>query len=209
MDIQSLATPLAYTGAALGVTVVIPQLVRTIRHPGMPGVSITSWSLTALGGLTWLLYGVRADLPPQIPGNVLIAAGAVAVVLLVPSTWSTPQRAVLMAAFGVSIIGVSTTLSPQLVGYLGFAITTFSGWPQLVDSYANWRAKRDSAVSLTTWSLCVATAVTWLAYAAIASDIPVLLAAVFGFSAAAAIFCMEASARQAALRREERQLVLT
>ena len=71
MELHALALPLAYLGAFLGVAMVLPQLTRTIRHPDLEGVSPASWALTSLACLAWLIYGLRADVLPQVPGNVL------------------------------------------------------------------------------------------------------------------------------------------
>ena len=64
---------------------VVPQIRRTLRHPTLGGVSPVAWSMTALACMTWLTYGIRTAKMQQIPGNVLLVAGAVVVGLLVPS----------------------------------------------------------------------------------------------------------------------------
>ena len=77
VDLHSLALAVGYFGAALGVAMVVPQIVRTLRNPELPGVSAASWGLFALASLSWLLYGVRADEVPQLPGNLLMIIGSV------------------------------------------------------------------------------------------------------------------------------------
>ena len=85
MDLRTFAEGLGYFGSVLGVAMVVPQIVRTYRNRTLPGVSAMSWALTSISCFTWLLYGIRAAEPPQIPGNVLLVSGAVVVVLSVPS----------------------------------------------------------------------------------------------------------------------------
>ncbi len=201
MELHSLALPLAYVGALLSVGMVLPQLTRTIRHPALTGVSPASWALMSLACLTWLIYGVRANVVPQVPGNVLLVAGAVAVVLLVPSAWSRSRRAASLVAAAVTIVLVSMLVSPGVVGYLAFGISLVSAWPQLVDSYGNWRTSNESGLSLTTWSVKIGATVCWLSYSTITTDVPVLVASSIGLSANVAILGLEVSARQASSRR--------
>lgn len=201
MELHSLALPLAYIGSLLSVGMVLPQLTRTIRHPDLVGVSPTSWALTSLACLTWLIYGVRADVLPQIPGNILLVAGAVAVVLLVPSAWSRSRRVVSLVASATTITVLSLVISPTAVGYLAFAISLVSVWPQLFESYGNWRTSIQSGLSLTTWSVKIGATICWLSYSTITSDVPVLIASSIGLVANFAILGLEVSARQASSRR--------
>lgn len=207
MDLHSLALPLAYLGALLSFAMVVPQLVRTIRHPDLPGVSPSSWAITAIACLSWLIYGLRADVLPQVPGNVLLIIGSVALVLLVPSAWSKRRRAVLLGAIGLVIVVASLVIAPVAVGYLAFGIGLFAGWPQLVDSFENWRSGIESGVSLPTWWVKLAATASWLAYSVITMDLPVLIASVLGAATIIAVFMLEASARQAASRSLAPELV--
>ena len=73
MSAHALAVGLGYTGATLGVAMVVPQIVRIVRHPSLTGVSPLSWALSTFACLAWLTYGLRTSATPQIPGNVLLA----------------------------------------------------------------------------------------------------------------------------------------
>jgi len=198
VDLHSFAMPLAYLGAVLSFAMVVPQLARTIRHPTLPGVSPSSWAITAVSCLGWLIYGLRADVLPQVPGNVLLIMGSVALVLLVPSTWSRRRRAGLLAGTSAALVAMSMVIAPVAVGYLAFGIGLLAGWPQLVDSYSNWRSGIESGVSLPTWWVKLAATMCWLSYSVIAVDIPVLIASVLAAATIAAVFLLEASARQVA-----------
>lgn len=202
MELNSVALPLAYIGALLSVCMVLPQLTRTIRNPALAGVSPTSWALTSLACLGWLIYGFRADVLPQVPGNVLLIAGAVAVALLVPSAWSRPRRAVSLVTAAALIVSIAMLVSPPMVGYLAFGISLMAVWPQLAYSYGNWRTRVESGLSLTTWSIKIAATLCWLSYATITADLPVLIASSIGMITTLAIFAMETSARQASSRRD-------
>ena len=97
VDLHAIGVTSGYLGATLGVGMVVPQIVRTLRNRHLTGVSPLSWSLTVLACFTWLTYGLRTAEVPQIPGNVLIVSGSVVIVLLVPSAVSTRLRALRLA----------------------------------------------------------------------------------------------------------------
>ena len=204
MTTHELAFGLGYLGAALGVAMVVPQIVRIVRHPSLPGVSPLSWALTGLSCLLWLTYGLRTGALPQIPGNVLLVCGAVAVVLLVKTptsrgrrttTTSRGRRTAMLVVAAALLELVACVISPQSVGYLAFAIGTVSTWPQLYDSFGNWRAHLNSGVSLSTWGLRIASQVCWISYAVGTSDMPVGIGGCVALLTAVAMVALETAAR--------------
>ncbi|HEX3337444.1 MAG TPA: PQ-loop domain-containing transporter [Jatrophihabitans sp.] len=183
-----------YLGATLGVAMVVPQITRTFRDRALPGVSAMSWALTALGCMTWLLYGVRAGEIPQIPGNVLIVSGAVVLVLAVPSATSVPVRAVRLGGPALVLIGVATVLPPIAIGFLAFGIGLFSALPQTVRSLRRQRAST-SAVSVLAWLLRAASQLSWLGYAILVHDLPVMIATTVVLSSALVVVASEVRPR--------------
>jgi uncharacterized protein with PQ loop repeat len=184
-----------YLGAALGVAMVVPQIVRIVRHPSLPGVSPVSWALTAFGCILWLTYGIRSGALPQIPGNFLLICGAIAVALLVKSPTPRARRAMLLAVGAALLEAIALVIPPEGVGYLAFAVGTVSTWPQLYDSVGNWRAHVNSGVSLGTWGLRIASQVCWLAYAVGTSDMPVAIGAVVAGLTGVTMVALETAAR--------------
>lgn len=198
---HTLALLLAYVASALGTSVVVPQLIRTIRHPYLTGVSPVSWALIGASCLAWLAYGVRASIWPQIPGNVLLCTGAIALVLLVPGASSHVRRTLaLFLTMGV-VVAVTWLVPPQVAGFVGFGIGLFAAWPQLADSFATWRRREVSGVAVGSWGVRLAAGIGWFTYAVIAHDVPVLFASTIGFVTTVAVLSMEVSARSAARRR--------
>ncbi len=179
-----------YIGSALGVSMVIPQLVRTFRNPTMPGVSAGSWTLTALACTTWLLYGVRAHELPQIPGNVLLVSGAVALILVLPARVPPPVRAAWLAAAGVGLVAIATVAPTMLVGFLAFGLGLVSAVPQTVKSLVE-RHRPASAVSVPSWLLRVASQACWLTYALTVHDIAVTVSATVIMSNAVLLVTVE------------------
>jgi uncharacterized protein with PQ loop repeat len=190
LDVHDLAVIAGYIGAALGVSMVVPQIIRTFRNRALPGVSALSWALTALSCMTWLLYGFRADEIPQIPGNALIVSGAVVIVLAVPSVTSMSARAVRLAIPALVITGLAVVLPPTLIGFLAFGIGLVSAVPQLVESLL--RSNRNaSAVSMLAWVLRAASQVCWLLYALARHDITVTISATFILSSSVLLVMSE------------------
>jgi uncharacterized protein with PQ loop repeat len=197
---HSLALTVAYVASVLGVITVVPQIVRTVRHPHMGGVAPLSWAISVVACTAWITYGFRAGVAPQIPGNVLLVSGSIAIVLLVPSALSRSRRALLLATAALAVVTVSTRLTPEAVGFLAFGIGLFSAWPQV---FATLRGTREAAgVSLTTFSLRTAAAVGWLGYAVLARDVPVVLSAVVMLSTTLLVLVVEASRRTAPVLEE-------
>lgn len=195
MTIHEFALGLGYLGAALGVIMVVPQIARIVRHPSLPGVSPLSWALTSVACLGWLIYGIRTDAAPQIPGNVLLVSGAIAVVLLVNVPTPRRRRTLLLGAACAAVVAVTLVIPADSVGYFAFGIGLFSGIPQLVDSIGNWRAHITSGVSVSTWALRIGSQACWLAYAVGTSDVAVGISACVMLSNAVAMVVLELTAR--------------
>ncbi len=209
-DVHDVAVCLAYVGATLGVAMVVPQIVRTVRHPDLAGVSPVSWGLTALGCLSWLTYGVRTATVPQIPGNVLLVSGAVTVALLVPSPMSRSRRALVLAAAAVGVVAVAFAIPAASVGYLAVSVGLVSAWPQVFDSLARWRSGGGtSGVSITTWSIKVVSQTCWLVYAVVTRQTPVVVSASVALTTALALVAVESSRRLTGSRRSSTAGVLS
>jgi uncharacterized protein with PQ loop repeat len=199
VTIHDFAVGLGYLGAALGVVMVVPQIARIVRHPALSGVSPLSWSLTSMACLNWLIYGVRTDAAPQIPGNVLLVSGALVVVLLIQHSVSRARRAALLVATNAVLVMIALIIPADTVGYFAFGIGLFAGLPQLADSIANWRGHINSGVSVSAWALRIGSQSCWLAYAIGTSDLAVGISACVVLSTAVAMVFLELAARSASL----------
>jgi len=172
---HTLALTIAYVASVFGVSAVVPQILRTLRHPHMAGVAPLSYAVSILACTGFMIYGLRADVIPQIPGNVLLVTGSIAIVLLVPSHLSRSRRALMLAAAMTVVALVAFRVPVETAGFLAFGISLFSAWPQVLTTL---RGSREAAgVSLTTFTLRLAAGLGWLAYAVIAHDVPVIFSA--------------------------------
>jgi uncharacterized protein with PQ loop repeat len=196
MTLHAIAVSAGYLGAALGVAMVVPQIVRTLRDRTTPGVSALSWGLTALACTTWLLYGIRAAELPQIPGNVLLASGSALIVLLVPSAAGLSARVVGLLVPAL-VLSAFAALAPTVaIGVAAFGMAVVSGVPQTVRSL-NRRGDKISAVSLPSWLLRVASQASWLFFGIVIHDFTVVMSATFILSNALIVVASEVARRPA------------
>jgi uncharacterized protein with PQ loop repeat len=187
---HELGTLLGYLGSALGVTMVIPQIVRTLANRRLTGVSALSWGLLVFSCSGWLLYGIKLREIVQIPGNVLLVSGAVAVVLLVPSRVPSAIRALALAT-GLSAYALLATVVPaDAVVVFAIAIGQASAIPQVVQSVRRSSHER-SAVSLSTWRMRVASQACWLGFALLTHEWVVLASALITQTCNVSILVME------------------
>ena len=196
MDLSTFALMLAYAGSVVGVLMVAPQIVRTVKNPHLGGVSPWSWAITAVACTLWLTYGLRSGSVPQVPGNVLLVSGAFAIVLLVPAEWSRARRAWSLLGVTATLVLFSTYLSPEQVGFFAFGIGLFAVWPQLFETLWLRRGMGPSALSMSSQVLKVVGQMLWLSYAILAVDTPVIVAATVALSSNAVIAAVEHSRRR-------------
>jgi len=187
---------LAYAGSAIGVAMVVPQILRIVRNPGLGGVSPWTWAITAVSCSIWMFYGFRVGSFPQIPGNVLLVSGAVAIVLLVPAAWSRGARALGLFVVTALMVGISTFLEPEVVGFFALAIGLTGMWPQVFETVWLRRGMGPSAISLTSQALKVVSQLCWLAFALLTIDVPVIVAAVVTLSTNIVVTAVEVARRR-------------
>jgi len=191
VTVTTFALGLAYLGSAIGVAMVVPQILRILRHPTMGGVSPWTWAITATSCVLWLTYGVRSGSLPQIPGNVLLVSGAVAIVLLVPAAWSRRGRAMLLAGVTLTLVLASAQLTPEQVGFLAFGIGVFGMWPQVFETVWARRGMGPSAISLTSQGLKLASQACWITFAVLTLDVPVIVSALMALSTNGVVTAVE------------------
>jgi uncharacterized protein with PQ loop repeat len=177
MHLHAAGQGFGYLGAALGVAMVVPQILRTLRDRSVPGVSALSWSLMALACTSWLLYGVRTTELPQIPGNVLLVSGAVVIAFAAPSRVPVRIRAVGLVAAGAVLVLLAVLAPSSVIGAVAISIGLVSTVPQTFKSLAR-RGAAVSAVAPLSWLLRIASQSCWLIYAIAVGDVTVTISAI-------------------------------
>jgi uncharacterized protein with PQ loop repeat len=196
VDVLVLAQVLAYVASAIGVVMVAPQIARIVKNPTLGGVSPWTWAITSVSCSLWLTYGLRSGSMPQVPGNVLLISGAVAIVLLVPAAWSWRRRALGLAAVAAALILVSTRLSPEEVGFFALAIGLTGMWPQVYETVWLRRGMGPSAISMTSQVLKLVSQSLWMTFALITIDVPVIVAATMTLSTNLVVTVVEFARRR-------------
>ncbi len=190
MHFHTIANGIGYLGSALGVAMVVPQMVRTMRNRTMPGVSALSWGLLALTCTAWLLYGVRTGEVPQIPGNVLLVSGAVVIALAVPSARTVGARAAGLLVAALALVGLAVVAPLEVIGAVALGGALVSSVPQTIKSLARKDASV-SAVSPLSWVLRIASQSCWLTYALALHDQTVTISAIVILSNAIIVLVRE------------------
>lgn len=187
---------LAYVASAIGVAMVVPQIQRIVRNPLMGGVSPLTWAITVVSCSVWIAYGIRTSSMPQVPGNILLVSGALAVVLLVPAAWSRRARAATLAGVVGALLVATTRLPAEAVGFLAFGIGLFGMWPQVIETVWLRRGMGPSAVSLSSTALRLVSQSLWFTFAAVTFDLPVLTAATMMLVTNTTVMIVEVSRRR-------------
>lgn len=200
MDLSTFALGLAYVGSAVGIAVVIPQVLRTVANPTMRGVSPWTWALAAISCSLWLTYGLRTASMPQVPGNAVTIVGAIAIVVLVPAGWHRRTRAAALLGSMTALLALSTTLEPRQVGFLAFGVGQLAAWPQVYETCWTRRGMGPSAISLASQAFGIAAQSCWLAFALITTDVPVIIGASLALVTFGLVTGVELSRRRAAAR---------
>lgn len=166
---HELGTLFGYLGAALGASMVVPQIARTLRDRTLTGVSALSWAMGAFSCGGWLLYGIVGHEVVQIPGNVVIVGGSIAVALLAPARVAVLLRALLIGTGLAAYAAIAFLTSAAVVVGIAISIGVMSSLPQVVKSVRRPQHNR-SAVSLSTWWMRVLSQSCWLAFAVLVRD---------------------------------------
>ena len=183
-----------YIGAVFVAMIAVPQLLKTMTDRRADGVSVSSWAMQGTGALTFLLYGCRIGSPPQIVGNILPAAGAAAIVILILKTrrvMSAAKAVAATAALATYLAILALALEPLVVGGVAVAMALICRWPQVMASLKSLRNHSASEVSKLTWAITILAMSFWMVYAVIAVDVPVILANIVGISASAIVLVSE------------------
>jgi uncharacterized protein with PQ loop repeat len=154
------AVSLGWVAVALTVWGSAAQFQR-IRTHGIEGVSLATWTLFALMGCFWIIYGVEQRSPVIILGSLLVLPLQVAVVLRL-SPWR--DRPTLARVGSLSF--VACVLPTMLWGWSGGVygagvVMVITRGPQLIELV---RTRNATGVSVSMWMLGVTALLCWVVY---------------------------------------------
>lgn len=124
-----------WVAAAIGISSIVPQLVRILRAGNSAGVSLRMWQITAGTGAAWGAHGfIIGSVQLQVP-NIIGAALAFAIVVFVLRD---RERRVLRELILPTLLAVALTLIDLQWGAVVFGLLIVL--PQLVGQGAQLRA---------------------------------------------------------------------
>src|SRR4051812_50122887 len=89
--LSAVAPYVAYTAAALGCLIAVPQIARLVRTREIAGISAGSWEVNTLSAVAWLAYGMRTLQGAQVIANACSLLGGVAVLWLLVGPGGGPR----------------------------------------------------------------------------------------------------------------------
>lgn len=175
----------AYTGMTLSALASLPQLFRLLQEGVLGALSPITWTLSACSFGMWAAYGVMLPIFAQVPGN-LVSALASGAILVAATRRGVALRPILVLAGSLTIVaGVAwIVLGAAGLGWLAYGCGGLRALPQL------WRLIRGASsggVSAATWILTGLGAVSWMIYAFLSTDRPVIASSITGTLSASAV----------------------
>lgn len=174
ITVDHLALVVGWLAAGLSCFISAPQLVRILRAGTTAGVSVMAWQLVLGGNLTWGLYGILHGNPNQWIPNVALVA--VTLVILSRFHREVGTRWLVLLAPGVIIAATTTTLD-HTVGTIAFSIAAFV--PASVSLLSQLKTTATSGdvrgLSVVNQWIALVNQSTWLVWAALINERPVLL----------------------------------
>ena len=163
-----------YLAAGLTVSRTVPQVWRVIRVSD-EGVSTATWLITFFGNLTWFAFGVFNHVPAETYANLPCFLLAGATFLVVHARRNTLVRGLLLSLLAVAGTTLAVIVS-KLAGHMvilsvvavSCAFVMFL--PQAFDAVTS---KDLTGISITAWSLGMATATMWGVFGVLAHQPPI------------------------------------
>lgn len=149
------------TGVLLNQVFIWPQVLRAVRT--VEGVAVLSVLAGLLARALWSVYGVALADPALVWGNVTVAGGFLALLVLVAARRRSTAPRVLAGAALVAAAVVAVTLAGEAVlGWVAVVTAAVVNLPQMVRVLAD--RDRLAGVSVPTYLLVAAASSCWLTY---------------------------------------------
>lgn len=159
------------------------------------GVSLPAWLFTFVANATWLGYGIRIGSPSLMLTNVVAAVLSAVVIVALRDAKSRPMLwlplLLLALAGGVQVL-------PESVPSLAMIALTMSRTPQVIESWRQFKARAQSAVSMGTVSLSLAGLLCWEAFSFLSGRPLLVLTTTLALTLAVIIAALELSGERAA-----------
>ena len=191
------AEVVGFTAGALGMFFGLPQALRVRRLGHGRGVSLISWMLQFGVATSWAAYGLDIRCPSVLLTNV--GAGLINASVIVAVMRNNVKSLSILVAYASVLTTLVLVLPSVLVSALLISLLCAQG-PQIIKSYKNISAGKDSAVSIVALSVSSFSIFLWFIYAVMVSDSLIIASTVISFTSMILVIVLESiGKRQRAL----------
>ena len=182
------AEVVGFIAGGLGIFFGVPQALRVRRLGHGRGVSLVSWTLQFGVAISWATYGLDAKSASVLLTNLGAAVVNASVILAILK--NNVKSISLLTIYAATLATLILILPSAVVSTLLIALV-FAQSPQVVKSFQNIAAGKDSAVSVTALSVSSFSIFLWFIYAFMAADSLIKVSASVAFSINAVIIALE------------------
>ena len=182
------AEVVGFIAGGIGIFFGLPQALRVRKLGHGRGVSLVSWTLQFAVAASWATYGFDSKSPSILLTNLVAAVvnASVIMAILRNNAKSISLLIIYAAAWTTLILVLPSTAVSTLLVALNFAQS-----PQIVKSFHNIRAGKDSAVSVTALSVSCFSILIWILYGFMADDSLIKVSALVALSINSVIITLE------------------
>jgi uncharacterized protein with PQ loop repeat len=147
----------------------VPQLLRLLSRKDTAGVSVATWWLTAVAGLTWVIHNARHH---EVVAAVTNSWSAVVAGAILYRCYRAGPRRSLDGALAILVPAAVVDAVVFLVAadHLGWVAAGIGIVQFLPQAWTVLTGEQLSGVSLPTWCLAVAAAILWITYGVLHAD---------------------------------------
>jgi len=182
------AEVVGFTAGALGMFFGLPQALRVRRLGHGRGVSLISWMLQFGVATSWAAYGLDIRSPSVLLTNV--GAGLINASVIVAVMRNNVKSLSILVAYASVLTTLVLVLPSVLVSALLISLLCAQG-PQIIKSYKNISAGKDSAVSIVALSVSSFSIFLWFIYAVMVSDSLIIVSTVISFTSMISVIFLE------------------
>jgi len=182
------AEVVGFIAGALGMFFGLPQALRVRRLGHGRGVSLISWMLQFGVATSWAAYGLDIRSPSVLLTNV--GAGLINASVIVAVMRNNVKSLSILIAYASVLTTLVLVLPSFLVSALLISLLCAQG-PQIIKSYKNISAGKDSAVSIVALSVSSFSIFLWFIYAVMVSDSLIIVSTVISFTSMISVIVLE------------------
>jgi uncharacterized protein with PQ loop repeat len=190
----------AAVGAALSLSMTVPQVTVIWRDRSYAGVSVGAWMLLTLTASTWAGFSLRTGNAALGVGNVLFLLACWCLVLVTLRADRFPATRTVLTVLGSLLASGGAVLAglraPLVVVVVIGVAASFVRLPQVVQSFRTWSGAAPTEVSMMSLWIGFIGNCSWVLHGVFRADPFVTVAAALGLLVAGAIIGLELAAER-------------